>query len=418
MHPNYRIPRRLGALAVTTLILFMAACGGGSDDKTPISNAGGSGSATASSGTTGSTASPVVGSNAVPITVGAGTSGYANIPTVTITVCAPGTTLCQTIPNVLVDTGSSGLRLVNSAAPGVIAGMAKVSVPTGGSLLECGQFVTSYTWGSVRTADVRIGNLTATAIPIQIVGDQDAPNAPASCTNGSVPANTVADIGANGILGIGTAPYDCGAQCVTSKSANAYYVCASGTTGCQPAPTPLEKQVTNPVPHFSSGNDGVIVHLNPPSGDTATGTLSFGIGNPPSGKTILTTTTSGDVRGTFSGSPLTYAYLDTGSNGYFFDSRGVSNMPGCLSNPFYCPTSTQNLSASLVGALGEQTNVEFSIDNADALFRTGGYALANLGGPGDASTFAFGLPFFYGRTVYIGIDRRPYGSGRLPFVAF
>jgi hypothetical protein len=41
--------------------------------------------------------------------------GYVNEPCVTVTVCAPGTGRCQSIPNVLLDTGSYGLRLFGCA---------------------------------------------------------------------------------------------------------------------------------------------------------------------------------------------------------------------------------------------------------------------------------------------------------------
>src|SRR4051794_14396704 len=46
--------------------------------------------------------------NTMPVTVGC---GYQNEPCVSVTICEPGTSNCQTIPNVLLDTGSYGLRL-------------------------------------------------------------------------------------------------------------------------------------------------------------------------------------------------------------------------------------------------------------------------------------------------------------------
>ena len=51
--------------------------------------------------------------NVLPIVVDAGPTGnYANGAFATVTVCAPGTSSCQTIDHVLVDTGSVGLRLL------------------------------------------------------------------------------------------------------------------------------------------------------------------------------------------------------------------------------------------------------------------------------------------------------------------
>src|SRR6476619_7474596 len=41
--------------------------------------------------------------------------GYVNEPCVSVTICVPGTTNCQTIKNLLLDTGSYGLRVFSSA---------------------------------------------------------------------------------------------------------------------------------------------------------------------------------------------------------------------------------------------------------------------------------------------------------------
>src|SRR6202140_2735481 len=60
------------------------------------------------------------GSNVQAITVNAGPAGnYANGAFTSVILCVPGTTPCQTISGVLVDTGSPGLRLLSSALTGV-----------------------------------------------------------------------------------------------------------------------------------------------------------------------------------------------------------------------------------------------------------------------------------------------------------
>ena len=48
--------------------------------------------------------------NFLPIQVGPTSSEFSspNAPFVSVTVCAPGTTSCQTVGNILVDTGSTG----------------------------------------------------------------------------------------------------------------------------------------------------------------------------------------------------------------------------------------------------------------------------------------------------------------------
>ena len=95
---------------------------------------------------------------------------------------------------------------------------------------ECVQFGdTSYAWGPVLFADVVIGGETATSVPIQVIGDTTFTVPAASClTLGPGPSlDTVAALGANGILGVGNAIQDCGPNCAAGQtfSGYPYYVC-------------------------------------------------------------------------------------------------------------------------------------------------------------------------------------------------
>ncbi|WLE61001.1 DUF3443 domain-containing protein [Burkholderia plantarii] len=403
---------------------MLVACGGGGDDS---SSAGGSGQSTvgsngSSSGSgSGSTSSGSgdTGSNGqVPIVVNAGVQNVINMPSVSVKVCAPGTATCQTIDNVLLDTASYGLRLVGTAVSGVLGNLPAQTASNGGALAECGQFVSSFTWGSVRQADVTIGGLTASALPVQIIGDLATSSVPTSCSNGGTSANTVEALGANGILGVGQAPFDCGISCVSSTTFSNYYSCPSGGT-CAATTVALNAQVANPVARLPSNNNGVSVQLNAPSGGTATGVLTLGVPSAlPSGVTRLTTTTAGDLTGTFQGRAISTAFFDTGSNAYFFDSTGGASLPTCSRNTsFYCPTTNVNLTATLTDG-SNNLSLAFTIANAQTLFNTGAFAIANLGGPfGQSSTLDFGLPHFFGRTVYFGIDQRSIGGTQTPFVA-
>src|SRR5580658_7192535 len=109
-----------GPVLVATAML-LTACGGsgGGDSYTSSSSSSSSGSSTSSSsssssssGSSTSSSSSSSGSNMVTLTVGPGPtpqSSFFNIPTASVKVCLPGsTTQCQTIGNVLVDTGSYG----------------------------------------------------------------------------------------------------------------------------------------------------------------------------------------------------------------------------------------------------------------------------------------------------------------------
>ncbi|WP_246796445.1 DUF3443 domain-containing protein [Burkholderia perseverans] len=414
--------RWLGALSLVAITALLVACGGGGDDSGSAAGSGqstvGSSGSGSSSGSTSSGSGDTGSNGQVPIVVNAGVQNVINMPSVSVKVCAPGTATCQIIDNVLLDTASYGLRLVSTAAAGVLGNLPAQTASNGGALAECGQFVSSFTWGSVRQADVTLGGLTASALPVQIIGDLATSSVPTSCSNGGTSANTVEALGANGILGVGQAPFDCGISCVSSTTFSNYYSCPSGGT-CAATTVALNAQVANPVARLPSNNNGVSVQLNAPSGGTATGVLTLGVPSAlPSGVTRLTTTTAGDLTGTFQGRAISTAFFDTGSNAYFFDSTGGASLPTCSRNTsFYCPTTNVNLTATLTDG-SNNLSLAFTIANAQTLFNTGAFAIANLGGPfGQSSTLDFGLPHFFGRTVYFGIDQRSIGGTQTPFVA-
>lgn len=411
-----RIPRTfkrwlgvLGLAAATAVLV--TACGGGDGGGSSAGNGNGNGNGSGGSdGNSGNTA---------VITVGTGVANVINIPTVSVKVCAPGTSNCQVVSNVLVDTASYGLRLVGSAVSGVLNNLPQVT-SGGAPVAECGKFVSSYTWGSVRTVDLSIGSEQASALPVQIIGDLGTTNVPSSCTNGGASANSASALGANGILGIGPAPNDCGTLCATqTTSSNNYYACPNGNNAnCAVTLVPVTQQVANPVHRFADSS-GVSVQMLPnvsSSGQaSATGTLTFGLPDL-TGKTVMTSTTTGDVSATFLGRNVT-AFFDTGSNAYFFNDSGQTV---CSRNTqFYCPSATTAYSATLTGQNGTAGTVSMSVANADSLFANPStFAFNNIAGPfGSSAWLDIGMPHFYGKTIYFGMDKTASG-GAQPFVAF
>ncbi|MDR5832688.1 DUF3443 domain-containing protein [Caballeronia sp. LZ034LL] len=407
------------------LSIMLAACGGGSDNNSSSNNggsSGGGGSGGGSTPTSTATAQPIQpnGTNAVPINVNSGVAGFVNIPNVSVTVCAPGTTVCQTINNIQVDTASYGLRLLGSAAQSVITSLPGVAAANGGQLAECAGFADGYTWGTVRTADVKIGSEVASSVPVQIIGDLSASAAPTGdngCPSGN-DENSTDQIGANGILGIGPQAADCGSLCTTSALNQMYYSCNNGTN-CTGTTVPVAQQVTNPVTRFAADNNGVIVQLPPvPDGGaaSATGVLIFGIGtqsnNALTGVTKYGTDPYGNLTGIYKGNTLA-TFFDSGSNGNFFPD----NYTLCSNdNAFYCPGSEQSLSAKIAGSEGNAAIVPFQLVSARTLTADGSkYAFDSLGGQlGLSNMFDFGLPFFFGRHVYVGYEV----SNGAAFVAF
>jgi len=417
-----RIPRTfkrwlgvLGLAAATAVLV--TACGGGDDGGSSGNNGGSNGNGSGSSVSDGNTANTAV------ITVGTGVANVINIPTVNVKVCVPGTSNCQVVSNVLVDTASYGLRLVGSAVSGVLGSLPQVT-SGGAPVAECGKFVSSYTWGSVRTVDLSIGTEQANSLPVQIIGDLGTTSVPSSCTNGGASANSASALGANGILGIGPAPVDCGTTCATSTSSNNnYYACPNGNASCAVALVPVAQQVANPVHHFATDNNGVIVQMPTISSSgqaSAKGLLIFGIGtqgnNGLGASTVMTSTTTGDVSASFLGSTVT-AFFDTGSNAYFFND---SSQTVCSRNTqFYCPSSTTTYTATLTGQNSASGTVSMPVANADTLFSNAStFAFNDIAGPfGSPGWLDIGMPHFYGKTIYFGMDKRSSG-GAAPFVAF
>jgi hypothetical protein len=429
--------------------------------------------------------------NTVPVSVNFGpTSSYANGIYTSVTVCYPGsTTNCTTIPNVLVDTGSVGLRLLSSGAAGVTTQVGSLGLPgitdptTSLPIYECVQYGDlSYTWGPMQMATVQVGGETASQVPTASGGTANAGIPIQVITSGTPPPDVlyesseyanpclvypgtteltnradddnVTNLGANGILGIGNFPQDCGSDCTESGyesgAITGQYVAYGASNGTADVePTALADQAWNPVAAFPIDNNGVWLQLPsiPAAGQaTATGTLTFGIGTEinnaiPSGATVYEVDADGNfASATFAGvtfctSGLTTCPTTEGSGGTFLDSGSnflyisdtatlsagldttVSDCGGNYSG-FFCPTSTVSVPLTVAGTNGTSSTVTLSLGNALDLFDANpsfaafndvGIAscVATTGSPCSPSTDSWdlGLPFFFGQPngIFVGI---------------
>jgi hypothetical protein len=385
------------------------------------------------------------GPNVAAVNVSGGPAGVANLAFVSLTICEPGTATCQTVDDILVDTGSSGLRILQSAIPSLVLPTLTDS-NTGNSLNNCEAFLdTSFLWGPVQVADIKIGGEVAGSTNIQTVSSSTS-GIPTACSSGNTlgDQNTPAALGANGILGVGLEPTDCTLAGVNfcdgsvQSAPNAYFSCPSG--GCaatdQPVTVPASAQVTNPVVLFNVDNNGVILQLPsvPSTAPTLSGSLIFGIGtasnNSLGSATVFGLDTNDNFISLYNAQTLNASFIDSGSNALFFPSSTLAPTVCSDFTSFYCPASPTPQSAINEGATGTPTsNVAFTVDNADNLFSTNDFALGTLAGPlgtpntctGSAGScqFDWGLPFFYGRTVFTAIDGQPVsGVGTGPFWAY
>jgi Protein of unknown function (DUF3443) len=421
----------LGTLAI------LAGCGGGSSSPSSTSSNSNSGT--------------ISGANVLPVTVDAGPTtasgaAYLNGLFASVVICVPGSSTCQTVDHVLVDTGSEGLRVLASAITLPLATELINNTP----VAECVQYADgSFNWGSVRTADVKLSGEVASSIPIQVAGDMSPSTIPTNCSTNSqtggpgTEIDTITSLGANGILGVGPFRQDCGPNC-PSSTANLppqmyfpYYVCASGGT-CQPTAVSLSQQLQNPVWMFPQDNNGVIVEL-PSMGSSGAvsvaGSLVFGIGtqsnNGLNGAKVVTTDSAGNITTAMvnNGQTSTYgqSFIDSGSNAYFFPDD--ANIATCTNTgtfgsgitSFYCPSSTLSLSAANSGQNGTSNSVPFSVANAETLFATNSgnnNAFNNVAGTNPPGGFDWGLPFFFGKNVFTAIELQSTPGGTGPYFAY
>ncbi|MGC1105074.1 MAG: DUF3443 family protein [Candidatus Acidiferrales bacterium] len=388
------------------------------------------------------------GPNVAAITVNTGPaastgSPYVNGGFTSVTVCSPGSTSkCQTINGILVDTGSYGLRILSSALTTVSLNQQTDS--SGNPIVECAPFASGFTWGPVQTADLTISGEAAKSVPIQVLGspnypDTGAPTTP-SCSDGSTFSglDSLAALGANGILGVGLFAQDCGNGCTLTGVSNTgyYFSCPGGSdTNCAVTSEALSAQVVNPVVMFPVDNNGVIVELPAVPADTVatsiTGYLIFGIGtesnNGMGSATVYSVDpTSGNFSTEFEGLPYTdSSFLDSGSDALYFDPTNtdlVNEECADLDDEFYCPTSPEAFSATNEGfSNGTSGQVNFTVANADSFFDNqadnSDGVFNGLAGP-FSGVFDWGLPFFYGLNVYTAIDGQNTPAGVGPFWAY
>ena len=418
--------RRYPRAALAAALIVLQSCGGGA----------------------GSTSSPPPpplpnGSNVAPLVVDAGpTQQGINLPSVSVRICEPGTSNCQTVDHVLVDTGSSGLRILAAALTSTAVKLPAATTSAGAPLYECLAFADGYSWGSVRVADVQLANGQAAGLRVHLIGDPAIPTAPADCsedvsTNPPSPMpsqNTIADVGANGILGIGVFLQDCGSVCGTIANPDGrgfYYACPGGT--CTNTTVAVPEQVQNPVSAFAADNNGVTVVLPAITAEgqqTVNGSLVLGVdteSNNQLGSAVVISVDpqSGNFTVIFNGqSYVMGGAIDSGSNGNFFADAALPPGSSAQDPGWYCPATAVSLSAvnQGVGASTASSTVNFSVASIAALTNANPSFAAydNIAGtlPQAFAGFDWGLPFFYGRRVSLAFEGRATAAGAGPFVAY
>ncbi len=213
--------------------------------------------------------------------------------------------------------------------------------------------------------------------------------------------------------------------------------CTATIARASSAAAPFE-QLPNPVAAFAVDNNGTILSLPavPQRGVTSlVGTVTFGIGtqtdNAVTAITVLPVTTSSSRLGprvltaTYKGEALTQSFLDSGSNDYFFIDTSLAPCTDRDLIAFYCPPMPVALSPVLTATNGASVSAPFTLysplDVAGSAMAAPGLGInPTLVVPPLplANSFDFGLPFFFGKTVYTAIEGRQAGALAGPYFAF
>lgn len=405
-YANQRGRLRHGWFAMSCIFfMLLAGCGGAGENAS----------------TANGNASVMRARNVQPVTVERGPANSINAIFTSVTLCVAGggDRACQTIDHILVDTGSTGLRIMAEA---LAVPLAPQAGPDQKVLAECAQFADGYTWGPIRLADVRMADERANAVPIQVIGESDFAAAPDSCSATGPALNTAAAFGANGVLGISVLRQDCGDACAQDAYFGAYFACAGAV--CDPATVSLERQIQNPVAMFAMDNNGSLIALPsiPAAGlAQAHGALIFGIGTQPNNalghaEIIGVDHNTGDFSTIYNGQAYDGSFVDSGSNAIFFPGADFT-----ICGNFYCPDQSQSVTAINRGTNGIDSVVSFTVANAVPLVNAnpGLTALDSLAGPNYKTRgFDWGLPFFFGRKVFTAIEGRATPAGTGPYIAY
>lgn len=389
MQPKLAMHKYLGVAAI---IASLSACNGSTNSSI--------------------TPNPPQVNNTVPLIADSGYNGKAfNRMFVTVTICQPGTNICQTIDHIMPDSGSTGLRITKSSIQ--LSGLPAITYQ-GLPITQCMNYGGGYVYGGVVLADVRIGDESATSIPLQIIDDGDQSLVPDSCTSMATYLS-FPDSGQRGNLGINP----------MTNPANDYtlvYSCESSDS-CTELSNPVQQMPqtlnVNVISYFKQDNNGVIFSMpaiaNAPA-ESVVGQMIFGIGtnsnnqvmestvavlgNPSSNMANFTTNT---------GIQITPAIIDSGTEFiYWYDAL----LPACP-EPFsylYCPGKP--------GSIFEWGSMISNYSGGSSFFVQAGIANWNFGGFPDSpvipllgssttylSNFSiYGFPFFFGKNIYLGFQ--------------
>lgn len=355
-------------------------------------------------------------SDGMSVTIAPGSAGicqYVNAPCVTVNVCDTGNSNCSTINNVLLDTGSYGLRVFNSTlSQSTLNNLVPVtynSNPVG----ECVSYGDgSQNWGGIYFANIQLNSSNvASGIPIQII-NSSFQTSPSACYNATTSPSA---FGVNGILGVG----------VYQQDGGDYYSCANNV--CSRISLPANKQVTNPISALPNNNNGLTIsfpNVSNTGSNNISGVMQFGV-NTNSNNTI-TTTNNFTATLNSDGLPIFNSLLNGNIYSSFLDSGtntlGVSNSGLPTSSGFLNPAANTVLNITSLNSSSVYVNTFVTIASLSSLNTNYYDAFNDIGTDlsfGTATNYIdFGMPYFYGKTIQIVFNGKSSNIGDGPLWAW
>jgi hypothetical protein len=116
------------------------------------------------------------------------------------------------------------------------------------------------------------------------------------------------------------------------------------------------------------------------------------------------------------------SFIDSGSSALFFPSPLNGSLPDCSRSHGiswsgdFCPSSVQTFTAVNSGSTSATSgSVTFAVGNDYNLINSGNmvfndYAANSTSDSSSTGFFDWGLPFFFGRNIYVGIESVAIGS--------
>jgi hypothetical protein len=364
----------------------------------------------------GSSTSTVAKPNEVPISIGSGMNGYGiNTMYVSITLCKDQTgTNCQTIDNIILDTGSFGLKINKSALPeSFIASLTRVKTTNDETVYACNTFGSGYVFASEHYAVLQLAGDYSDNVIVQIIENSPTAEIPDSCL-AKGPFDNFEDFGANGIIGVNPAlTLSNNTILLYRKDTNGIYV---ALTESEANSVPILNQ--NPLTSLHYNNNGFVIQIPPTLTNTNTnihGNLVLGINTNvnnmitkntnlivASESSLSTVCNSGCFYSKIENPESTIpAVFDSGTNSWVFISN---NIPLCSYG--YCPESpfvwnSWVFSYDFAPNESYQVTAIITKDEESAGQELSFSVMPGWGYENTNNETLYGSPFFFGKNVYI-----------------